>query len=276
MKILNTFTPSTIKNKYAIITGAAGGLGKAFVFELAQKNVNLILIDLPQKGLKELCFEIENKFLIQANYFETDLTEIDNLLKITNQINKKYEVFMLINNAGVGGTRFFDDADVNYLNNIIQLNVMATTIMTKQMLPNLKKQEKAYILNVSSMAAFSPIAFKTVYPASKSFVHSFSRSLYEEYKKTNVFVSVVNPGPMKTNKDVSARMKKQGFFGKIGVLSPEKVAQICIRKLVKRDTLIMLNNFNGLNWLLLKIVPIGIRLPVLSWVMKRELNTSHS
>ena len=74
-------------------------------------------------------------------------------------------------------------ADVNYINTIIQLNVMATTVMTRQLFSNLKMQEKAYVLNVSSMAAFSPIAFKTVYPASKAFVHSFTRGLYEEYKK---------------------------------------------------------------------------------------------
>ena len=53
MKILDTFTPSPLKNKYALITGAAGGLGKAFVFELAQKNINVILVDLPQKGLNQ-------------------------------------------------------------------------------------------------------------------------------------------------------------------------------------------------------------------------------
>lgn len=88
---------------------------------------------------------------------------------------------------------------------------MATSLLTHQLLPNLQKSSKAYVLNVSSLAAFSPIGYKTVYPASKAFIHSFSRGLYQELKDTNVFVSVVNPGPMKTNAEVSRRIEEQGF-----------------------------------------------------------------
>lgn len=257
-------------NYFAVITGAAGGLGKAFSFELAKRGYHTILIDLPGKGLENICTTIKNQYNCMSLHYETDLTQIENIIEITNDINKKYPVSILINNAGVGGTKRFDDADVDYLNTIIQLNVMATTIMTKQMLTNLQKQEKSYILNVSSMAAFSPVAFKTVYPASKVYIHFFSRGLYEEYKNSNVFISVVNPGPMKTNPDVTARINKQGFFGKIGLLSPEKVAEISIRQLFKRDTLIMLNN-NGFSWLMLKFVPIWIRLPLFSRAVRREL-----
>ncbi len=151
---------------------------------------------------------------------------------------------------------------------------MATTLLTRLLIPNLLKQEKSYILNVSSMAAFSPIGYKTVYPASKVFVHYFSRSLYQEYKHTNLFVSVVNPGPMKTNPEVTRRIEKQGFFSHWGVMSPEKVAAISIRQLFKRDTMIMLSLANGFNWLILKLVPIYIRLPLLSRAVKKEINTT--
>lgn len=254
---------------FAIITGGAGGLGKAFAFELAKKGFNTILIDLPDTGLENICAEIENKHNNKSIFYETDLTKIEDIIETTNDINKKFNVSILINNAGVGGTKRFDDADVYYLNTIIQLNVMGTTIMTKQIFPNLHKQEKSYILNVSSIAAFSPVAFKTVYPASKVYIHFFTRGLYEEYKKSNVFISVVNPGPMKTNPDVTARINKQGFFGKIGLLSPERVAEISIRQLFKRDRLIMLNGFN---WFVIKVVPIWIRLPIMERVFRRDLN----
>jgi len=255
---------------FAIITGAAGGLGKAFSFELAKAGYNTILIDLPNRELASICAEIEYKHSNKSLYYEADLTHLENIIEITNDINQKYNVSILVNNAGVGGTKRFEDADFNYLNTIIQLNVMATTIMTKQIFPNLQKQEKSYILNVSSMAAFSPVAFKTVYPASKVFVHFFSRGLYEEFKKSNVFVSVVNPGPMKTNSDVTARINKQGFFGRLGLMSPEKVAEISVKQLFKRDTLIMLRT-NGLSWLMLKFIPIWIRLPLFSKAVRREI-----
>jgi short-subunit dehydrogenase len=257
-------------NSFAVITGAVGGLGKAFSFELSKRGYNTILIDLPNKGLENLCEEIEEKYRTTSHFYETNLTKLENIIELTNHINQKYKVSVLINNAGVGGTKRFDDADVNYLNTIIQLNVMATTIMIKQLISNLQKQEKSYILNVSSMAAFSPVAFKTAYPASKVYIHYLTRGLCEEYKKTAVFISVVHPGPMKTNSEITARINKQGFLGKIGLLSPERVAEISIRQLFKRDSLIILNG-NRLSWLLLKIVPIWIRLPLFSRIVRREL-----
>jgi short-subunit dehydrogenase len=121
------------------------------------------------------------------------------------------------------------------------------------------------------MAAFSPIAFKTVYPASKAFVHSFTRGMYQEYKKTNVFFSVVYPGPMKTNADVTARINSQGFLGRLGLLSPQKVARLSVNQLFRRDPYII---FSTLNWLFMTITPVWFRLPILSSAMKRELKRS--
>jgi len=81
---------------------------------------------------------------------------------------------------------------------------------------------------------------------------------------------VVNPGPMKTNPEVTARINKQGFLGKMGLLTPEKVAEIAIRQLFKRDRLIMLNG-NKFNWFVLKVLPIWLRLYLLSNAVRREL-----
>lgn len=124
------------------------------------------------------------------------------------------------------------------------------------------------------MAAFSPMGFKTVYPASKAFIHHFTRGLYQELKNTNVFVSVVNPGPMKTNHDTTERINRQGWLGKLGLLPPEKVAAISIRQLLKRDTMIMLGWGNSFSWLLMKIIPIWLRLPLLTKAIEREIKTS--
>lgn len=140
------------------------------------------------------------------------------------------------------------------------------------MLPELKNHPNAYILNVASMASFSPIAYKTVYPASKAFIWSFSRGLYEELKDTGVFVGVIHPGPMRTNPDVIKRINRQGILGKMGLISTDRMAKIAIRQMIKRDSLIIPGYLNKLNWLLIKIVPVWIRLPLLSCVVKREIN----
>jgi len=256
-------------NTYAVITGASQGLGKSFALELAKRHLNLILVGLPHQGFSELCSELKSKFNIDVIYYETDLTQIDNVIQLANWINEKYPVSILINNAGIGGTKKFDEASAAYIESIIQLNVMATTLMTHQLLPNLKKQSKAYILNISSLAAFSPIGFKTVYPASKAFIHSFTRGLYQELKDTNVFVSVVNPGPMLTNAEISKRIKQQGLWGRLTSLDPDKVAATCITQIFKRDSVIVVN---PLSWLFMHLLPIWIKLPLLTNAIKRELN----
>ena len=261
------------EESYAVVTGSANGLGKELAIELSKRRINTILIDLPGKGLPELCKGLVRTYRTKSLFFETDLTKTDNLLSVSEQINCRYNVYILINNAGIGGTKKFDEADVAYLNRIIHLNVIATTVLTRQLLPNLKKQKKAYILNVASMAAFSPIGFKTVYPASKVFVYSFSRGLHEELKETNISVSVVNPGPMKTNKEVTNRINHtRNFFGKIGVMPPQKAARICLDQMLKGKASILLNKANLFNWLLMKITPADIKIPLITRVAYKEIS----
>ncbi|KFF21711.1 SDR family NAD(P)-dependent oxidoreductase [Chryseobacterium sp. JM1] len=256
------------KESYAVVTGASQGLGKAFAENLASKNINVVLVSLPGQHLKELAQRLEESYPIKAHYYEVDLSVNENVMKLTEWLNRSFEIHVLINNAGLGGTKKFVDASPSYINTILQVNVAATSLITHQLLPNLLRQPKAYILNVSSMAAFSPIGFKTVYPASKTFIHSFSRGLHEELKDTNVFVSVVNPGAMKTNIDVCKRIEKQGILGKLTLLDPNKVAAYCIRQLFKKDSVIMVN---PISWLIMKILPIWIKLPLMTSAIKKEI-----
>lgn len=256
------------KESYAVVTGASQGLGKAFAENLASKKINVVLVSLPGQHLKELSQQLEETYQIKAHYYEVDLSVNENVMKLTEWLNRSFEIHILINNAGLGGTKKFVDASSSYINTILQVNVAATSLITHQLLPNLLRQPKAYILNVSSMAAFSPIGFKTVYPASKTFIHSFSRGLHEELKDTNVFVSVVNPGAMKTNVDVCKRIEKQGVLGKLTLLDPNKVAAYCIRQLFRKDSVIMVN---PISWLVMKILPIWIKLPLMTSAIRKEI-----
>ncbi|MBN1387012.1 MAG: SDR family NAD(P)-dependent oxidoreductase [Bacteroidales bacterium] len=259
-----------MKGQYSVITGAAKGLGRAFAYALAKRKINTLLIDLPGTGLAELCKEIRYISGTDSVCFEQDLTIKDSIVELSEKINREYEVFILINNVGAGGAKRFDKVDVDYINRMIQLNVMATSVMTHQLIPNLKRQDKSYILNVASMASFSPMGYKTVYPATKAFIRYFSRGLCQEFRKTNIFVSVVCPGPMKTNADVTKRIESQSAIGHFGVVSPEKVAEISIRRLFKKDKMIIANFANRVNWLIMKILPGCIRLPLVSRIMRRE------
>jgi uncharacterized protein len=258
----------TIRKQFAVVTGASQGLGKAFALELAQRQYNVVLVSLPGQDLRQLSIRIKQVYNVQSYFYETDFSADANIRSLTDWLNERFDISILINNAGIGGTRSFEEAHIDYIDSIIQVNVKATVLLTHQLLPNLKKQPQSYILNVSSIAAFSPVGYKTVYPASKSFIHSFSRGLYAELKNTNVFVSVINPGAMATSEEIISRIERQGVLGKLTLLEPAKVARYSIGRLFKRDTVIMLNPFI---WLLSVLLPIWIKLPVMTKIVKREL-----
>jgi uncharacterized protein len=214
---------------YALITGASRGFGKALAFELASRKINLILVSLPGEGLGNCCQDLEN-FGVRTHFYETDLSQKENIVAMTQWVNRQFDVFILINNVGTGGTMEFTNSSVDYFDNLVQINIRTTVLITHQLLPNLRKQPRAYILNVSSIASFSPIGYKTVYAAAKQFIYYFTVGLSQELEKTNVHVSVVHPGPMKTNNEISIRIEKHGKLLKNGLITPEKMAQITIEK----------------------------------------------
>lgn len=249
--------------KYTLITGASCGLGKELAIECARRGRNLLLTALPGEQMDEVGKDIAGRFGVDVVTFEADLTQSEQIVDLTREINENYKVDVLINNAGLGGDLPFLVATPEYIENIILLNTYALVMLTRFLLPNLKQQGKGYILNIASLAAFSPMPFKTVYPASKAFVYSFSRGLDAELKGTGVSVSVAHPGGMKTNAEVSQRIDNLNWLIRTTTLSSETVARICIKRLLKRRKIIIPGFFNKLYWLLLKVVPLPISLSFL-------------
>jgi len=259
--------------KYALVTGASRGIGKAMAYELASRKINLLLVSLKGEGLNDLCEEIRDEYGVDAKYFETDFYKYESVYDVANWAISNFNPYILINNAGIGGTKAFESVSPEYIDAIIQVNIRATSLLTRLLLPELKKHNKAYILNVASMAAFSPFAYKTVYPASKAFVYSFSEGLREELRGSNVFVSVIHPGPVKTNADVTARIEKQGILGRVGQVSPQELAVIAIRQLLNKDPFIIPGMLNKINWVLMTLVPNTWKLTLLSKVVRKEINS---
>lgn len=255
--------------QYAVITGASQGLGKAFAEELAQLHKNLILVSLPNENLAELSHELSTKYSINVLSYELDLTQKEEVLKFTEELNHKFQIFFLINNAGIGGTEDISKIGIDYIYKIIDLNIIGATTLTHQLLPNLLRQEQSYILNISSLAALSPIGYKTVYPASKAFINHFSLGLREELKNTSVSVSVVHPGAMATNERVSKRIREQGFLGKITQLFPEKVARKCVRQTLQKKRTIIVNRGS---WTMMQILPNRLKTYLITNGVKKEVN----
>lgn len=258
---------------YTLITGASKGLGKALAIACAKRNQNLILLALPGEYISQFASYLTEHYNIKAFGFEADLTRDDEIYKLVDLINKNYDINILINNAGIGGSRSFQEVSTDYLNNILLLNIRALVILTHNLLTNLKKQPKAYILNIASMASFGPMPYKTVYPASKAFVYSFSRGLYEELKGTNILVSVAHPGGMATNPDVTNRINQYNRLIRSTILSPEYTAEIIIRQLLKNDALIIPGIMNKISWLFFKLCPVWLRLILFRISIQKEIKS---
>lgn len=129
-------------------------------------------MSLPGQNLKEFVEELESQYCIKVCYHETDLSLRDNVLALTEWINSKFNIDLLINNAGIGGSGKFTDVSGSYIEKIIQLNVLATALLTHQLLPNLQKVPKHIYSMFPALPLFHPWVIKPYILRLKlSFIH---------------------------------------------------------------------------------------------------------
>ncbi|WP_143307176.1 SDR family NAD(P)-dependent oxidoreductase [Chitinophaga vietnamensis] len=257
--------------KYTLITGASTGLGKELALCCAAAGMHLILTALPGGNMASLAAEIMRNYPVEVVAYEFDLTDPIALKTHTDEIMSRYAINFLINNAGMGGTSSITETSLERIDRIILLNVRSTVMLTRLLIPQLLQHEKSYIMNISSMAAFTPIAYKTVYPASKAFISSFSLGLREEFSGTGLSVSVVCPGPMMTNSRTSRRIISQGLKGKMGLLPAATIAQIALRGTLAQRSLIIPGMMNQVNHLLMRLLPPLMKLRIVSREVKKEM-----
>lgn len=230
-----------MRNKtFTLITGASDGFGKALALECAGRNMNLVLIALPGSGLANLADYIKKDFGVDVLYFEHDLSKREECYLLLNEINShQLAINMLINNAGIGGTHFFDERDVEFYYKQIELNVAAPTLITRLFLENLKRNCPSHILNVSSLAGIFNLPKKQVYGGTKSYLISFSKSLRAELLSKNINVSVVCPGGMNTNAALTVANFCEKGLSRWSIMNPEEVAKITIKKMLKKKEVIV-------------------------------------
>ena len=259
-----------MKENYALITGASQGLGKAIALELVERKYNLLLVSLPNENISDLTKEVMLQG-INAHYFETDLTKKENVIALANWANE-FSISVLINNAGCGGSIKITEASIDYIDTMIQLNITATSLITRLLIPNLTQHTNSYILNISSMAAFSPIGYKSVYPASKKFIEFFSQGLNEELKDEGVSITVIYPGPMRTNDNVTSRIAKQNKIINSGVVELDQVAKISLNGMFRGKKMIIPGKLNKVVRFILAVLPRKSKIHLLSKAVKKELD----
>lgn len=210
-----------------LITGASSGIGKDMAIYLKKLGHELILVSSDEKKLKLVADELNSKYIV------CDLSNIDECKKLYSKVK---DIDILINNAGFGKFGEFNNTSLDDELNMINLNICAVHILTKLYLNDFIKRDSGYILNVSSTAAFSPGPLMSTYYSTKSYVFRLTTAIYEELRrsKSNVHISVLCPGPVKTNFNNVANVKFD-----IKSTSSEYVAKYAIDKMFKNKLIII-------------------------------------
>jgi short-subunit dehydrogenase len=181
----------------ALITGASSGIGLDMARYLATQKCELILVARSKEKLEEIQEQLPTKVTIIV----ADLSN-EQRVKELYVLAKKENIDILINNAGLGDFGYLTDTDINKDLELINTNIKALHILTKYLVKDMEKRDSdTYILNVASSAAFQPGPLMSTYYATKAYVYQLTEALYyeEKKKKTKVHVSVLCPGPVKTN-----------------------------------------------------------------------------
>ena len=254
---------------YTLITGASQGFGKAMALEFAKRKMNLVLVALPNSGLKELSLFIKTNFNTDVICLEQDLSITESYYAISNYIkNKNINIKYLVNNAGVLSRGYFDELDDKFILKQIEVNVTAPTLLISLLLKNLKKNSPAGILNISSMAGFFALPKKQVYGGTKAYLLSFSKSLRKELKKDRISVTTVCPGGLNTTTKLCYQNRIVGLITRESTLNPEDAAKIAIDGMLHRKNVIIPGFVNNCFMVLDKLLPEFIK----DKLTNREIN----
>jgi short-subunit dehydrogenase len=184
----------------ALVTGASAGIGREFARQLAGRARSLILIARREQRLSELRDELNQQYpKLAVSFRKIDLADLAQLSELLTWLEREaIDVDLLINNAGLGDLGQFVTSDPAHNEQMMLVNIVALTSLTRRLLPHMIASKRGAILNVSSSAGFVPIPGCAVYAATKAYVNSFSEALRAELRGCGVIVTALCPGPVHT------------------------------------------------------------------------------
>jgi short-subunit dehydrogenase len=183
------------KGKWALVTGASAGIGKALAEELAVGGANLVLTARRQERLESLAQQLRAKHKIQVQVFAADLTQASAPREIFEFTERKgLLIGLLVNNAGFGQYGELHSIEVEKLLDMVQVNCSAVVHLTRLYLPAMVQKRSGDVLIVASTASFQAVPYISTYAASKAFDLLLAEGLAEEMKPYGVRVCALCPG----------------------------------------------------------------------------------
>jgi 3-hydroxy acid dehydrogenase/malonic semialdehyde reductase len=220
---------SDVQSRNALLTGAAGGMGRAITRALIESGRGVVMVDRDDESLRTFATEMgDSTFAVQLDI--TDAKNVDRLLDLIPDAFKPIDI--LINNAGhdIGGRTRFDIGSPDDWSNIIATNLIGLMRVTRSILPDMVKRNAGHIVNISSINAVRIVPDMAAYSASKAGVHMFTETLRGELAETAIRVTEMQPGLARTNIIVTRyrgdRQKEKEYFDQFKIaLDPADVAR---------------------------------------------------
>ena len=205
-----------LKNKIAIITGAASGFGKGIAKKFTEEGARIIMVDINSRLLKNT-----SKYLNQ-DYFIADVSKSSSFKSLSGYVYKKYKtVDIIINNAGITHKpKPMEKVTEEEFDKVLNVNAKSVYYCGKFIIPRMKKQKKGVVLNVASTAGLSPRPKLNWYNASKGWMITATKAMAIELAAYNVRVNAIAPVAgltplLKSFMGGNTRKKKQSFFKNI-------------------------------------------------------------
>jgi len=232
------------KEKYgpwAIVTGAARGIGKAYARELASRGLNVLLVDLLEEELNQTAEEIRSEFPIQCHSIRADLSNSQERQTVIDQ-SEQYSIGLFCCNHAMtklfadGKLRAWIDTPIENLQQMVQVNLGSSIALIHHFANRMAVQHRGGILILSSMGAISGAPYVTQYGATKAFLANLGEALFWELKCKGVDVTTVLPGLTRTN-DVEKGLTEYGRKT-LSMMEPSEVASISLNALGKQCSVI--------------------------------------
>ncbi len=223
----------------ALITGASSGIGAALARLFAQNSYDLVIVARGQQALQDLADTMARQFGVAVAVLPKDLSRTGAADEIAAELQRRgLQVDVLVNNAGFATYGLFAEIDLQAELEMMQVNMVALTHLTKLLLPGMLQRHSGKILNVASTAAFQPGPLMAVYYATKAYVLSLSEALAEELRGSGVGVTALCPGPTRSGFQERANMQESRLVqGEI--MDVETVARAGYRGLMSGQRIVI-------------------------------------
>lgn len=218
-----------LKDKVAIVTGGARGIGKATAIALAKEGVHVGLLARNEAKLKETATQLE-VLGVKAAYVPVDITSREQVEQAVEALTAKLgPADILINNAGIASFGTMMEMDPEEWKAMIDTNLLGTYYVTRAVLPQLIAKNSGDIINISSTNGLNGAATSSAYSASKFAVIGLTESLAQEVRRNNIRVTALTPSTVATDMALDLNLIKENNDSKF--VQPEDVAEFIIGQL---------------------------------------------